>query len=118
MMTIGTDCPMRRRLFCSPSTSLLGVSPITQISSPGRKPACCAPLSASTVLTTITPLRRVKVKSIRSNDDRLRWNDANAPATSATVSAMITRFVRIDLRMAATPVAFNGSAAAKFGLTS
>jgi hypothetical protein len=35
----------------------------------------------------------------RSNEERLRWNEANAPATIAAVRARITRFVRKDRRM-------------------
>ena len=54
----------------------------------------------TTVTDHITPLRRLNVKSMRSKDERFRWNEAKAPTTSATVSARIARFVRIDFRMA------------------
>src|SRR5947207_15274400 len=90
---------MRRRLFCSPSISVVGWSPMTQISSPGRSPAAAALLPASTDLTAMTPLWRVKVKSIRSKEERFRWKDAKAPATIASVSRTIKKFRRAERRM-------------------
>src|SRR5438270_8967638 len=104
---------MRRSVFCNPSISVEGVSPISQIWSPGRRPARSARLPASTLLTAMTPLMRSKRKSIRSNEERLRWNDANAPMTIATVSNPIRAFVRMDLRMVRGRDIFNAAAAPK-----
>src|ERR1043166_4238015 len=111
--SIGTRWPIRRSVFWSPSISVEGVSPISQIWSPGRRPARSARLPPSTLLTAMTPLIRSKRKSIRSKEERLRWNDANAPMTIATVSNPIRAFVRMDLRMVRRSDVFNGAAVRK-----
>src|ERR1044071_5906381 len=90
---------MRRSVFCPPSTAVVGVPAITKIASPGRSPACSASLPGSTVFSTIVPFWRVNEKSIRSNDERLRWNETNAPRTTPTVRRAISAFAKTDRRI-------------------
>src|SRR3954454_20862687 len=62
-------------------------------------------------------LWRSNVKSMRSNDDRFRWNEANPPTTNATVRIPMTAFRRTDLRMAAGARLFNRGALGKSTLS-
>ena len=99
-MTIGTVCPMRRSVFCSPSTSVVGVSPMSQIWSPGAQ---AGRFGAAAGIDALDDDRRRcsrwKVKSMRSNEERLRWKETNAPRTTPTVRTAISAFVTTDLRM-------------------
>ena len=100
-MTIGTVWPMRRSVFCTPSTSVVGVSPMSQDGVAGAQTGSSRRrCPGRRVLTTMTPFSRWKVKSMRSNEERLRWNETNAPRIDADREDGEQRVLtRTDLRI-------------------